>query len=195
MYQVWYCLLPFSSPWSLHFASYWCKRLSLPVDTNQSFLASLPISPANWLSSSWSGTTYKLNKYLLNNCTNEMQSEPRCENIYIYIYIYTHTKYVVLEASLVAQLVKNPSATRETRVRSLRWEDPLEKGKATHSSMLAWRIKWTVQSMGSQRDGHDWTTFTFFPFTWYWGVESQFRRGEGHCKLTSGTVGFNVVQM
>ena len=77
------------------------------------------------------------------------------KKIYIYIYIYTHTKYVVLEASLVAQLVKNPSATRESRVRSLRWEDPLEKGKATHSSMLAWRIKWTVQSMGSQRVGHD----------------------------------------
>ena len=41
---------------------------------------------------------------------------------------------------LVAQLVKNPPAMRETRVRSLGWEDPLEKGKATHSSILAWRI-------------------------------------------------------
>ena len=47
-------------------------------------------------------------------------------------------------ASLVAQLVKNPPAMRETRVRSLGWEDPLQKGKATHSSMLAWRIPWTV---------------------------------------------------
>ena len=43
-------------------------------------------------------------------------------------------------ASLVAQLVKNPPAMRETWVRSLGWEDPLEKGKATHSSILAWRI-------------------------------------------------------
>ena len=43
-------------------------------------------------------------------------------------------------ASLVAQLVKNPPAMRETWVRSLSWEDPLEKGKATHSSVLAWRI-------------------------------------------------------
>uniref|UniRef100_A0AC11DKF8 Uncharacterized protein n=1 Tax=Ovis aries TaxID=9940 RepID=A0AC11DKF8_SHEEP len=43
-------------------------------------------------------------------------------------------------ASLVAQLVKNPSATWETWVQSLGWEDPLEKGKATHSSILAWRI-------------------------------------------------------
>ena len=44
-------------------------------------------------------------------------------------------------ASLVAQLVKNPSAMWETWVRSLGWEDPLEKGKATHSSILAWRIQ------------------------------------------------------
>ena len=47
-------------------------------------------------------------------------------------------------ASLVTQLVKNPPATWETWVRSLGWEDPLEKGKATHSSILAWRIPWTV---------------------------------------------------
>ena len=46
--------------------------------------------------------------------------------------------------SLVAQLVKNPPAMWETWVRSLGWEDPLEKGKATHSSILAWRIPWTV---------------------------------------------------
>ena len=47
-------------------------------------------------------------------------------------------------ASLVAQLVKNLPAMWETWVQSLGWEDPLEKGKATHSSILAWRIPWTV---------------------------------------------------
>ena len=47
-------------------------------------------------------------------------------------------------ASLVAQLVKNPPAMRETWDQSLGWEDPLEKGRATHSSILAWRIPWTV---------------------------------------------------
>ena len=47
-------------------------------------------------------------------------------------------------ASLVAQLVKNLPAMRETWIRSLGWEDLLEKGKATHSSILAWRIPWTV---------------------------------------------------
>ena len=47
-------------------------------------------------------------------------------------------------ASLVAQLVKNLPAMWETGVRSLGWGDPLEKGKATHSGILAWRIPWTV---------------------------------------------------
>ena len=47
-------------------------------------------------------------------------------------------------ASLVAQLVRNLPAMQETWVRSLGWEDPLEKGKAAHSSILAWRIPWTV---------------------------------------------------
>ena len=47
-------------------------------------------------------------------------------------------------ASLVAQLVKNPPAMRETWVWSLGWKDPLEKGKATYSSILAWRIPWTI---------------------------------------------------
>ena len=46
------------------------------------------------------------------------------------------------------QLVKNPPTMWETRLRSLGWEDPLEEGKATHSSVLSWRILWTVLSMG-----------------------------------------------
>ena len=58
-------------------------------------------------------------------------------------------------ASLVTQLVKNLPEMRETWVRSLGWEDPLEKGKATHSGILAWRIPWTVESTGSQRVGHE----------------------------------------
>ena len=63
-------------------------------------------------------------------------------------------------ALLVAQLVKNPPAMWETCVRSLGWEDPLEKGKATHSSILAWRIPGTGEpggllSMGSHRVRHD----------------------------------------
>ena len=62
--------------------------------------------------------------------------------------------------SLVAQLVKNPPAMQETYIQSLGWEDPLEEGMATHSSILAWRIPWTeepggLQSMGLQRVRHD----------------------------------------
>ena len=62
--------------------------------------------------------------------------------------------------SLVAQLVKNLPAMWETQVRSLGWEDPLEKEMATHSNTLAWKILWMekpgrLQSMGLQRAGHD----------------------------------------
>ena len=48
-------------------------------------------------------------------------------------------------ASMVAQTVKNPPAMRETWVQSLDWEDPLEEGMTTHSSILAWRIPWTEE--------------------------------------------------
>ena len=63
-------------------------------------------------------------------------------------------------ASLVAQTVKNLPAVQETWVQSLGWEDPLGKGTAPHSGILAWRIPWTeeprrLQSMGSQRVAHD----------------------------------------
>ena len=62
--------------------------------------------------------------------------------------------------SLVAQKVKRLPTMRETGVQSLGWEDLLEKEMATHSSILAWKIPWTeepggLQSMGSQRVGHD----------------------------------------
>ena len=56
-------------------------------------------------------------------------------------------------ASLVAQMVKNPPATQETQVSSLGWEDPLEKGMSTHSSILAWEIPWTKEPGGLQSTG------------------------------------------
>ena len=61
-------------------------------------------------------------------------------------------------ASLVAQLVKNLLAMQETWVRSLGWEDLLEKGKATHSSIPVWRIPWTIQVAKS------WTRLSHFHF-------------------------------
>ena len=61
---------------------------------------------------------------------------------------------------LMAQMVKKLPAMQETQVQSLSWDDPLEKGMATHSSILAWRIPWTeelgrLQSIGSQRVRHN----------------------------------------
>jgi len=67
--------------------------------------------------------------------------------------------------SLVAQMVKNLPAMQETWVQSLGWKDPLQKGIATHSSILVWRISWTaepgkLQSMGLQRVRQDSVTNT-----------------------------------
>ena len=67
---------------------------------------------------------------------------------------------VLYLGSLVAQTVKHLPAVQETWVQSLVWEDPLEKEMATHSSILNWETPWTeepgrLQSMGSQRVGHD----------------------------------------
>ena len=74
-----------------------------------------------------------------------------CNHIYISL---------MRKSSLVAQTVKRLPTMRETWVRSLGQEDPLEKEMATHSSILAWTIPWTeepgrLQSMGPQRVGHD----------------------------------------
>ena len=60
----------------------------------------------------------------------------------------------------MSQMVKNPPTVRETWVQSVGWEDPLEEGTTTHSSILAWRIPWTedpggLRSMESKRVGHD----------------------------------------
>ena len=66
----------------------------------------------------------------------------------------------MLRASLMAQTVKNLPAIQEAQVQSLGWEDTLEEGMATHSSIHVWRIPWTeepvgLQSVGSHRVGHD----------------------------------------
>ena len=59
-----------------------------------------------------------------------------------------------LGASLVAHMVKNLSAMQETQVRSMGWKDPLEKGVATHSIILVWRIPWTEELVGYGPWGH-----------------------------------------
>ena len=81
--------------------------------------------------------------------------------------VYPHILFFLLINFPLAQMVKNLPAIWETWVPSLGWEDPLKKGMATHSCILAWEFPWTeepgrLQSMGLQRVGRDWATNTFF---------------------------------
>ena len=73
----------------------------------------------------------------------------------------------------MAQQVKNLPVMQETRVQYLGWEHPLEKGMATHSSILAWKIPWTeesgeLQSLGLQRVRHDWANKRIPSLQWDW---------------------------
>ena len=80
------------------------------------------------------------------------------------LYILTYScPFLFLLTSLVAQMVKHLPTMQETQVRSLGWDDPLEKEMATHSSVLAWKIPWAeepgrLMSMRPQWVGHDWAT-------------------------------------
>ena len=87
------------------------------------------------------------------------------ENECFYLFLCPPT--LKIGDSLVAQMVKCLSAMWETRVQSLGWKDPLEKEMAAHASTLAWKSPWLekpgrLQSMGSQRVGHDWATSLHF---------------------------------
>ena len=99
-------------------------------------------------------------------------------------------------SSLVSQMVKNLPAIWETWVQSLGQEDPLGKEMETHSNILAWRIPWALQSMGSQRVGNNWVTNTFtfnshdiwfiknsFPYnySWPWEVNCNLVAGINQC--------------
>ena len=107
---------------------------------------------ASWVAS--------LNRTLFSRlpCLTSWDPSSFCLNI---PFLLSFTLINLFKGSLIAQLVKNPPAMQEIWVRSLGWEDLLEKGKATHSRVLAWRILWTVQSMGLQRVRYNWATFTF----------------------------------
>ena len=79
------------------------------------------------------------------------------------IFPLSKSSWLCLGASLVAQMAKNPCAMQDTWVQSLDWEDPMEKGLATHSVFLLGVMPWTevpggLQSMGSQRVRHNWAT-------------------------------------
>ena len=102
--------------------------------------------------------------------------------------------FCFIGASLVAQRLKHLPGMRETRVWSLGREDPLEKEMATHSSTLAWRIPWReepggLQSMGSQRVGHDWATSLHFCFIDY----TKAFDCVGHNKLWKTLTGTGII--
>ena len=101
-------------------------------------------------------------------------------------------------ASLVAQMVKHLPAMWDTRVQSLGWEDLLEKDMATHSRTLAWKIPWTeepggLQSMGSQRVRHDWST-SLFPHVSHEERWALPKSGAGICALDSVPGGLPLYQ-
>ena len=91
-------------------------------------------------------------------CICEHLHRQGCRSVHMCVVclcVFTYI-YCCARASLVAQMVKRLPAMKETWVRSLGWEDPLEKEMATYSSIIAWKIPWTarLQFMGSQRVVH-----------------------------------------
>ena len=126
----------------------------------------------NYLLSNYSWT-FKLQLWLFK--TNK-QTKTVTNKYVKYVLQNTVLRLTEMWAFLVAQRLKHLPAMRETQVWSLGWKDPLEKEMATHSSILAWKIPWTeepgrLQSMGSQRVGHDWATSQFttlgYFFRWF----------------------------
>ena len=159
------CLTTSSLPWfmdltsqvPIHYCSLQHQILLLSLDTSTTehrFCFGLP--PSFFLGL----LVTVLNSFSIANWTPSNLQDSSFGIIFFFMSFYT------VQASLMAQLVKNPPAMWEIWVWSLGWEDPLEKGMATHSSILSWRIPWTgepsrLQSIGSQRVGHNWETLTF----------------------------------
>ena len=106
--------------------------------------------------------------------------------VILIVIIFIFQSCMIIWATLVAQTVKNLPVRQDTQLRSLGQEDPLEKGMATHSSNLAWRIPWTelpggLQYMGSQRVGHHWATNTFtFIIIWLGWIGVWMWKKAGH---------------
>ena len=137
----------------------WCLRAVVPKGWPMGFRRSIGKSARSKLFSSWHWDICYLLSFTVLTFTGMMQKQIAFANCWCL------TSY---RPSLVAQMVKNLPAMQETQVRSLGWDDNVEKGMATHSSILAWRIPWTeepggLQSMSLQRVRHNWGTNTF-PF-------------------------------
>ena len=123
---------------------YW-SRLPFPSPRDLSDPGIEPGSPA--LQADSLPTELRLGESLKMRQFNPMSDSEIIASIYFFL--STTFSILILDLVLVAQLVKNLPAMWETSVQSLGWEDSLEKGKASHSIFLAWRIPWTVQSWRS----------------------------------------------
>ena len=155
---------------SISFCSLSPEYRACPVEGSV-VLFSQPAQPKlEAVDSEWSPSKCSV-KYSLENLPGPSSShsdEPLCDPK-----LLSACTYWMLEIFLVAQTVKNLPAVWETQVGSLGQEDPLEKEMATHSSILAWKIPWTeepskLQSMGSQRVGHDWATSLHWMLSCSW---------------------------
>ena len=119
---------------------------------------------------------YKTNHRLLRKVPNTINPAQLAYLILLNFAFRLHSASFNTHCHLIAQLVKNLSATQETLVGFLGWEDLLEKGMAPHSSILVWKITWTVKSMGSQRVEHHWATCTFiFTIALELGITNRWR--------------------
>ena len=124
-------------------------------------------SPPDFNLSPYSNIHYQIHYYLYKQLAGLDNSTVYINRLfYAGHMLHLHLYLFHFKVSLLAQMVKNLPAIWETQVQSLGHEDPLEKGMAIHSSILAWRIPGTeepggLQSLGSQRVWHDWATNTF----------------------------------
>ena len=143
--------------------------------------SALPMNIQDWFPLGWTGCIYHITgaqwKGLFAISENILGFIVSFLLLFFFLFVSSSwpfgfvTGLIFARASLLAQLVKNLHKMLENWVQSLGWEDPLEKGKATHSSMLAWRIPWTVYPMRSQRIRQDWMTLTQLISThtvWNW---------------------------
>ena len=162
----WHCLARpiwkhFSQTWKLVCFRNWYILTSSTGTSSMHFHSSIQMQRSTWglgnLSHDPNFFTYLLRPTHIKSPNKTWTSLNNC--------VFLNTSCLSLKATgafLIAQLIKNLPAMQETRVWSLGREAPLEKGMAPHSSTLAFRIPWTVQSMGSQRVFHD--CATKFPF-------------------------------
>ena len=144
-----------------------------PMDVGNLISNSSAFSKSSWYI--WKFLVHLLLKLSLEDFEHQLTSMGNEFNCVV-VWIFFDIAFLWDLASLVAQLVENPPAMRETWVGSLGWEDPLEKGKATHSSVLAWRIPWGYIVHEAAKSQAQLSNFHFFGI---W-VKTELSQSCGH---------------